>query len=341
MRLQRIPHDPAGLIDFFQEGLESLGALAERSWHDRLELVAEGRAARLWNLDGALLETEIHFTAPETSGPRNAQTEVFPGCPLTFHLAEALRPACLQLERAVLQPDQNSRPPTSDAAERIWRSQMPGTIRWKLGAPPTPDWHFSLVALVRSEIQAIDQHWSLHRLAISLPDGTLDESLAGKLDFAQFGAEPIGGLAWPKLSPESLLQLLRSALGGALDGDLAVIRRRQENYLRREIERIDAYFESYERELNERMGRSRLESAKSKLMDRLKAAQTERESRRIDQVQRHEIRVIPHLDAVMIFAEPAWRAHVSYVRQGENCSQAALFVPRSRRWVFGSEKVGN
>lgn len=335
MKLQRIPHDPAALIDFFQEGLESLGAVAERSWHDRLELVAEGRAARLWNSDGSLLQTEIHFAAPETSGPRDAQMEVFPGCPLTFHLAEALRPACLQLERAVLQPDQNPRPPTTDAAERIWLSQMPGTIRWKLRAPPTPAWHFSLIALVRCEIQAIDQHWSLHRLAISLPDGTLDESLAGELDFAQLGGEPIGGLLWPSPSPESLLNLLRSALGGALEGDLAAIRWRQGNYLRRELERIDAYFEGYERELNERMGRSRLDCAKSKLRERLTAAKTERESRRIDQVQRHEIHVIPHLDAVMILAEPAWRAGVIYVRHGEDIAHDAQFVPRARRWVLG------
>lgn len=336
MRLKRIPHDPARLIDFFQEGIESLGAISERTWHDRLHLVAEGRAACFWNADGALLEREIHFMAPDASGPRNAETEVFPGCPLTFHLAEALQPGCLQLERAVLQAPQNFRAPTAETGERLWRSQFLGTVRWKLEAPPAPDWHFSLLALVRCEIQAIDQHWSLHRLAVSLPDGCLDESLAETLDFAQLGSEPIGGLAWPAPSPEQLKRRLSSALEEALAGELGAVRGRQQSYLRREIERIDAYFDGYERELSARISRTRLESGKGKLRERLAAAKTERESRRTDQVQRHEIRVIPHLDALMILGEPAWRARVTCVRKGETRAENAVFVPRSRRWALSS-----
>ena len=33
---------------------------------------------------------------------------------------------------------------------------------------------YSLIALARCDIQAIDQHWSLHRLALSLPGGERD-----------------------------------------------------------------------------------------------------------------------------------------------------------------------
>jgi hypothetical protein len=51
------------------------------------------------------------------------------------------------------------------------------------GSPFTASNHFSLVALVHCEIQAIDQHWSLHRLALSWPDGARGEALVGSLDF--------------------------------------------------------------------------------------------------------------------------------------------------------------
>src|SRR5438876_11882779 len=107
MKLVKLSHDPAALLDFFQDGLEVLGAVGEASWHDRLQVIAEGRAARLWNPDGQLAEAEIHFAAPGESAPREAAKEVFPGCPLTFHLAEALRQPTLPLERAILQPSDN------------------------------------------------------------------------------------------------------------------------------------------------------------------------------------------------------------------------------------------
>jgi len=54
--------------------------------------VAEGRAATLWNPLGGLHEVELHFTPADTTSARDAAREVFPGCPLTFQLAEALRP---------------------------------------------------------------------------------------------------------------------------------------------------------------------------------------------------------------------------------------------------------
>jgi len=92
MKLNRATHDPGQLLEFYEEGLSALGALCERTWHDRLQVVAEGRAATLWNPQGALHEVELHFMPSDTTSARDAAREVFPGCPLTFQLAEALRP---------------------------------------------------------------------------------------------------------------------------------------------------------------------------------------------------------------------------------------------------------
>jgi hypothetical protein len=103
MKLNRLPHDPSALIDFFQEGLESLGAVCDRSWHDRLQVIAEGPAARPWNTTGEFIDVEIHFrTAGQTSVPDAG--EVFPGCPLTFRLTEQLQSANLTLERPLFGP---------------------------------------------------------------------------------------------------------------------------------------------------------------------------------------------------------------------------------------------
>src|ERR1041384_3293409 len=103
MKLAKLPHEPTAVLEFFQDGLESLGAVCDRTWYDRLHVLAEGRAARLWNETGELVEQEIRFPAPEQAAPRQAEHEVFPGCPLTFHLAEALNAGGLTLQRAVLQ----------------------------------------------------------------------------------------------------------------------------------------------------------------------------------------------------------------------------------------------
>ena len=189
MKLDRASHDPGQLLEFYEEGMAALGALCERTWHDRLEVVAEGRAATLWNPQGTLHEVELHFMPSDTTSARDAAREVFPGCPLTFQLAEALRPMPLALERFVLADDAASRPPDSAVAEKLWRSQFANTSRWQLAAPFKADFHFSLIAVARCEIQAMDQHWSLHRLAISLPGGESDEALARDIGFHQETAE--------------------------------------------------------------------------------------------------------------------------------------------------------
>ena len=341
MKLNRLSHDPGMLIEFFEEGLTTLGAVCERSWHDRLELVAEGRAASLWNVAGDFLEKQLRFVPPDATGGRDADTEVFPGCPLTFRLAETLRGGTLQVERAALQPFDQNRPPSWDAVERLWHAQFPACPRWRLEGPFQLAWHFSVLLLARCEIQAIDQQWSLHRLALSFADGRRDDSLAEKLDFAAVNPRADESISWPALDLARWQERIAAALTEELTGDLARIRARQANYLRREMDRIDDYFENYERELQQRVGRSRSDDAQSKLEQRLAAARLEHERRRSDQVQRHEIRVIPHLDGLLLVAEPAWGAVVSWDEHHQARSVvAARFLPRARRW-FVDENVSN
>ena len=91
---------------------------------------------------------------------------------------------------------------------------------------------------MRCEIQAIDQHWSLRRLAVSLPGGEPDDSLAQQVSFAQ--ADPdlaARAVTWPASDPARWQAFLRQALEADLAPDLAAVRARQEHYLRRELDR--------------------------------------------------------------------------------------------------------
>ncbi len=89
MRLVRTQHDPFALAEFYGDALGALGALCERTWHDRLCVVAEGKSARLWNDQGQLHEVELQFVATEANTARDAAREVFPVCPLTFRINPA------------------------------------------------------------------------------------------------------------------------------------------------------------------------------------------------------------------------------------------------------------
>lgn len=81
-----------------------------------------------------------------------------------------------------------------------------------------------------------------------------------------------------------------------------------------------------------RLDRGPKKGTKDKLQQRLTAAGTEHERRRLDQVHRHEIHIIPHLDALLLLAEPAWHAVLSTGRRDDPRIQDALLVPRLRRW---------
>src|SRR5882672_5226194 len=132
MKLDRLAYEAGALVGFYEEGLTALGALCERTWHDRLEIIAEGEAARLWNPEGALHEIELNFAPADATAARDATREVFPGCPLTFRLAETIRPRPLPLERIALAGDAHPLPPDAGVAEKLWRAQFPDTSRWRL-----------------------------------------------------------------------------------------------------------------------------------------------------------------------------------------------------------------
>jgi len=333
MKLDRLTHSPDSVIDFYEEALASVGALCERTWHDRLEVVAEGRSARLWNDTGALHEVELWFSPPEDNTARDASREVFAGCPLTFRLAESMRAPQLELERVILNEEGGRRAPALEVAEKLWRAQFPETYRWQLASPFVAGFHFSLVALIRSEIQAIDQHWSLRRVAISLPDGASDNSLAQTLDLAGVATPGTTEVSWPKPEPARWREFLRAALESDLAVDLGAVKDRQSLHLRRELERVDDYFEHYEQELAARVARTGTNSAKAKTAERLAAAKTEHTRRRADQLARHEIHVHAHLDTLLLIAEPAWRAQLKIEIAHQPQTVPALFVPRARRWV--------
>jgi hypothetical protein len=335
MRLDRLAYDPAALVGFYEEGFSTLGALCERTWHDRLEVVAEGQAAKLWNPDGALHEVELTFVPGDAAAARDAVRQVFPGCPLTFQLAEALRPVPLALERVALADDAHLQTPAPDVAEKLWRAQFPTTTRWRVNAPFKADLHYSLVALVRCEIQAIDQHWSVRRLALSLPGGEPDDWLAEQISFAQADPALAGEAVWPVPDPARWEAALRTALAADLAPEMAAVRARQEQYLRRELDRIDDYFANYEHELATRAARSASGNVKLKTGERLAAAKVEHARRRADQVARHEIRVQPHFDALLLVAERAWRGSLQVERGHQTEALEARFVPRARRWFRG------
>src|SRR4051812_22097612 len=134
MNLPRLSYEPGALVDFF-EALQSMGAVCERTWHDRLQVLAEGRASKVWNETESLLDVELYFPAAGDSSPREAAREVFPGCPLTFHLAEQLRGDSLALERVAIRFKNQLRAPSADSAARTWQTQFPNPGRFEQARP--------------------------------------------------------------------------------------------------------------------------------------------------------------------------------------------------------------
>lgn len=101
-------------------------------------------------------------------------------------------------------------PPSADILLRGW-TRNTSTTRPSLAQPVKPAWHFSIVALVRSEIQAIDQHWSLHQLALAWPGGESDDALASEIAFLGDEAPP-QGIFWPTPEPSALGALIERHL---------------------------------------------------------------------------------------------------------------------------------
>jgi len=330
MKLPKLSAEPDPLLDFFQEGLERLGAVCERTWHDRLVVVAEGAAAELWRSEDRLCTVELHFPDPGAPGPRDAARQVFPGCPLAFRLVETLRRQNVPRFYACLAPPLDAdKPPSFAVAEKVWqnqfgRSAQADASQWKR------TWHFSLVAAVRCELQAIDQTWLSHRLAVNLADGRQDTLLEAELDYFTVQPPPAEPVPWPELAAVPWQAWLTHALTEDLRDDLAEVRGRQEFYLKRELDRVDAYFFNYEQELQVRMARQHKPEAITRYQDRLLATKAEHARRRDDQVRRHEIRVIPHVDSLLVTAEIAWQTKMC-ARHG--APLLGTYLPRARRWI--------
>ena len=72
----------------------------------------------------------------------------------------------------------------------------------------------------------------------------------------------------------------------------------------------------------------------SRYADRLEATRLEHNRRRTDQIERHTIHVVPHIDALLTVAEPAFGAQVSWKAGRDERTAFALFVPRTRRWYL-------
>jgi hypothetical protein len=336
MKFPKIPPRAEHLMDFFEEGLLSLGAVCERSWHDRLEVLAEGEAAHLWRKDDDFYSGELTFRDAGSAETGNPETEVFPGCPLTFQLVEALWHRLLSHSRVCLSTGVGEKPPSAEVAAKLWQAQF-GTRLASQASPFVPKWVYSVVVAVRCEVQAIDQSWSSHRLAFTQPEGERDSSLEFALDQMN-PVEPTGEKPdWPKLDPAALSDWIGQALSTDLAPELAKIKERQELFLHRELNRIDKYFENYSRELNERAGRQRSDEAIKRSADRLEATRLEHDRRRTDQIERHTIRLLPHVDAVLTVAEPGFSTAVNLRAGREARTVPALFVPRTRRWRLRGE----
>jgi hypothetical protein len=335
MKFPKIPARAEYLIDFFEDGLSSLGAVCERSWHDRLEVLAEGVPARLWRNEGGFFSGELRFRDAGLTEAGNPEAEVFPGCPLTFQLVEALWAHNAVHSRACRSTGAIMKPPAQDVAQKLWQAQLGSSADWRV-TPFLPAWSFSLVVALRCEIQATDQSWSCHRLAFTLPGGERDVPLELMLE----QLSPVGPVAeepdWPAVDGygSGVPGWIEQALLSELAPELSKIRERQQNFLRRELSRIDRYFENYSRELHSRMGRQRKDDAIKRYADRLEATRVEHNRRRTDQIERHAIHLLPHIDAALTVAEPAFIATVSCRAGRAERNTRAIFVPRTRRWHF-------
>jgi hypothetical protein len=241
------------------------------------------------------------------------------------------------LHRAALRTGER-KPPDHTLVERRWNNQFSGHVRMQITTPFVAAAHFSVVAALRCEVQAVDQHWSQHRVAINLKNGESDPQLAEQLAILEPWNDPLP-IDWPKLNPEQCRTGLLAALEREALPAVKSIRDRQLQYLQRELATVDRFYRDYEENLASRLNRSRSDSGRAKMQERLEAARQEHQIRRIDQIKRHEIRVNAHVDALLIIAEPSYRTRIQYVCQRREHQCNALWVPRARSWVVEDENA--
>jgi hypothetical protein len=335
MKLSRLAYDPAYLLDFYEEILGSYGCLCERTWYDQLFVVPGGSGATFWPTE--ISETNLRFRSTSDSAVIDPTRDIFPGSPLTLSICETLLNQSSVNRTALRTGDRKL--PNTDLVERRWNNQFPGRVRMQMTTPFVASAHFSLVAALRCEIQAVDQHWSQHRVAINLHNGEPDPQLAEQLVILEPWSDPVS-IDWPEFKPAECRKELLVALEREAWPAVNSIKDRQSKYLQRELATVDRYYSDYEESLAGRLNRTRSDTGRSKMQERLEAARREHQIRRIDQIKRHEIHVNAHVDALLIVGEPAHRTEVRYLNQRQERQQNALWIPRTRCWVVEDIQSG-
>ncbi len=127
----------AGAMGFAAEGLQRLGALCERTWHDRLQVVADGPAAATLGRPGELVETELCF--PEGTDLDPAR-DVFPGCPLAFRMAKRSCGSKCRVRFAPRCPVITGKPPP-ESIHGAGRGTLPQATIPRLHNPSSPREH--------------------------------------------------------------------------------------------------------------------------------------------------------------------------------------------------------
>ncbi len=199
MKLERASHEPGELLEFYEQGLCALGALCERTWHDRLEVVAEARAAALWNPQGTLYEVELHFAQADTYVARDAAREVFPDARSRF----AWRRHCVLLH--CRWNDSSCRTLPRDRQRRRWPKNFGGRksrhLRWQLTAHPA-DFNsaLSLSPMRTAPLTSIGRSivWPFH-----CPAAKRISTSHKKLIFIRLAAKPLPKSSGPRLGPTS------------------------------------------------------------------------------------------------------------------------------------------
>lgn len=327
MKLSRLAYDPAYLLDFYEEILGSCGCLCERTWYDQLFVIPGGRGVTFWPSGAS--EANLRFRSNSESAAIDPARDVFPGSPLNLSICESVL-SQLTVHRVALRTG-DQKPPDPDLVERRWNSQFPGRVKMRTTTPFVASAHFSIVAALRCEIQAVDQHWSQHRLAINLATGEPDPQLAEQLAILEPWSDP-APFDWPEFRQEECRKVLLAALGREAGATVKSVKDRQSKYLQRELATVDRYYADYAGALAGRLIRTRSEAGRSKMQERLEAAKLEHQIRRIDQIKRHEIHVHAHVDALLMVAEPAHKTQVHYVQERQERQQIALWIPRMRSW---------
>ena len=139
----------------------------------------------------------------------------------------------LAVHRAALRTGEQ-KPPDLGLVERRWNNQFPNRVKMRMTTRFVASAHFSIVAALRYEIQAVDQHWSQHRLAINLSTGEPDPQLAEQLPILEPWNNPVP-FNWPQFRQDECRKALLAALEQEAGATVKSVKDRQSKYLQREL----------------------------------------------------------------------------------------------------------